>query len=433
MNANRKTPAARSGWRSLAPVALAALVAVSAVSARAAELGEDLQGLLEHARSQNPELAAMRAEADAAAQRVQPAGALPDPVLRVELMNVNNYGNDAGFNLLPSRVGETKYTLMQMLPAWGKRDLRRDVANADVQQASARTSAAWTELAMRIKTAYARYYLAAGNERLTREILDLMARVEQIAQARYAGGLVAQQDPIRAQLEQTGMRSELIMLESEKRQLRARLNALLARDASAPLAEPRSLRPLPAVSPAQAPELAQRARLNNPQLLAEAARVRSAEKTSELTRRNRYPDVTVGISPSQMGSRITTWGLMVEVNIPLQQTTRRSQEAEAQAMVGAARSRAEALANQLTGDLGEQLAALEAARNSEALYTNQSLPQSESSLRSALAAYENGKLEFTALLEAERQIRKTRLDRLKAQAEAQMRLAEIERIVGEDL
>ena len=191
---------------------------------------------------------------------------------------------------------------------------------------------------MRIKTSYARYYLAAGNERLTREILDLMARVEQIAQARYAGGLVAQQDAIRAQLEQTAMRSELIMLDSEKRQVRARLNALLAREAAAPLAEPAALRPLPPVGALDASALAQRARANNPQLLAEDARVRGAEKNRELTRRNRYPDVTVGISPSQMGSRITSWGLMVEVNIPLQQDTRRSQEAEAEAMLNAARS-----------------------------------------------------------------------------------------------
>jgi outer membrane protein TolC len=320
-----------------------------------------------------------------------------------------------------------------MLPYWGKRDLRRDVAAADVQQAAARTSAAWTELAMKIKTSYARYYLAAGDERLTREILDLMARVEQIAQARYAGGLVQQQDAIRAQLEQTTMRSELIMLESDKRQVRARLNALLARDAAAPMAEPRALRPLPAVGALEAPALAQRARANNPQLAAEAARLRGAEKNRELTRRNRYPDFTVGLSPTQMGSRITQWGVMVEVNIPLQQTTRRSQEAEAEAMVSAARSRSEALANQLVGDLGEQLAMLDAARSTEALVTNQSLPQSELSLRSAMAAYENGKLDFTALLEAQRQIRKTRQDNLKAQAEAQMRLAEIERIVGEDL
>jgi cobalt-zinc-cadmium efflux system outer membrane protein len=37
------------------------------------------------------------------------------------------------------------------------------------------------------------------------------------------------------------------------------------------------------------------------------------------------------------------------------------------------------------------------------------------------------------LLEAQRQIRKARQEILKSQVEAQMRLAEIERIVGEDL
>jgi outer membrane protein, heavy metal efflux system len=134
-----------------------------------------------------------------------------------------------------------------------------------------------------------------------------------------------------------------------------------------------------------------------------------------------------------MGSRITSWGVMFELNIPLQQETRRSQEAESEAMLAAANSKSETLANQLIGDLGENLAGLDAARRTEALIADQSLPQSELSLRSALAAYENGKLDFTALLEAQRQIRKTRLDRLKAQVEAQMRLAEIERIVGEDL
>lgn len=414
---------------------LMSLAALGTTAARSAELGENVQGLLEHARTQNPELALMRAEAEAAAQRVQPAGALPDPVLRVELMNVNNYSMEGGngrFSLWPSKVGETRYTLMQMLPYAGKRDLRRDVAAADVRQANARTDAAWTELAMRIKTAYARYWVAAGNERITREILDLMARVEQIAQARYAGGLAMQQDAIRAQLEQTTMRSELIMLESEKRQVRARLNALLSREATAPLAEPKVLRPLPAVKLDPA-ILAQQARAKNPLVLAEEARLAGAEKNRELTRRNRYPDFSVGITPTQMGSRITEWGVMVEMNIPLQQTTRRSQEAEAEAMVVAARARAQNVANMLVGDLGENVAMLEAARQNEALVTNQSLPQSELSLRSAIAAYENGKLDFTALLEAQRQIRKTRLDRLKAQAEAQMRLAEIERIVGEDL
>ena len=419
----------------LAAAVLGAGLAALAGPARAQDnaLGASVQSLLDHARSQSPELAAMRFEAAAAQERVQPAGALPDPALRIELEDIGNYGTDARPSLLPWRVGGTKYTLMQTLPAWGKRGLRQDVAAADAQQAGARTAAAWSELAARIKTVYAQYYLAAGAERLTREILDLMVRLEQVAQARYAGGLVAQQDAIRAQIEQTAMRTELIAQDSEKRQLRARLNALLARDGAAPLAEPQALRPLPVLSAFDAAELARRAEAANPALRIEDARLLGAQRNRELTLRNRYPDVLVGVSPNQMGSRITTWGVMVELNIPLQQASRRSQEREAEAMVGAAHSRREALARQQRGELGANLAAIDAARRSEALVATQLLPQSELSLRSALAGYENGKVEFTALLEAQRQIRKARLDRLKAQVELQLRLAEIERIVGEDL
>lgn len=418
------------------PIALTAVFLVCGTAGPALgqeALGTSVQGLLEHARARSPELGAMRMEADAAAQRVGPAGAWPDPVLRVELMNINNYGNDASPSLLPWRVGETKYTVMQTLPFFGKRGLRRDAAAADARQAVARSEAAWIDLAAKIKAGYAEYYRAAGNERLTREVLDLMAQLEQVAQARYAGGLVPQQDAIRAQLEQTAMRSELISLESERRQLRSRLNALLGREAAAPMAEPRQLRPLPALTAADAAALADRARAANPRLQAEHARLAAARAARDLTWRNRYPDLQVGVSPTQMGSRITAWGLMFELSIPLQQGTRRAQEGEALAMVSAAEARAEAVGNELVGELAGNLAALDAARRTEALVQSQLLPQSQVSLRSAQAAYENGKLDFAAVLEAQRQIRKARQDLLKTQTEAQMRLAEIERILGEDL
>jgi outer membrane protein, heavy metal efflux system len=419
----------------LAVTLLAAALAASPQAAHAQEaaLGASLQGLLDHARAQNPELQAMRLEADAAQQRIAPAGALPDPVVRLELMNFNNYGRDVSPNLLPAKVGETKYTVMQSLPLWGKRDLKRDLAAADSRQAVARAEGSWTELAMRIKSAYAEYYRAAGNERLAAEVLALNARLEQVAQARYAGGLAGQSDAIRAQLEQTAMRAELIMLDGEKQQLRARLNGLLARDSAAPLAQPDTLRPVPTLATADAAALAERARSRNPLLMAEQARLDMAQKGRDLVQANRYPDLQVGLSPTQVGNRITTWGLMFEMNIPLQQASRRSQELEAEALIQAARSRADALANQLLGDLAVQLAGLDTARRTETLLKAQWLPQSELALQSALAAYESGKGEFAMLLEAQRQIRKSRQDLLKAQVEAQMRLAEIERILGEDL
>lgn len=439
---NRSRPWASDGCRTLLPLRPTALctcifVVVASLAwaapARSQDaLGSTVHSLLEHARAQSPELAAMRQEADAARERIQPAGALADPMLRMELENINNYGNGNQLSVLPWRVGETKYTILQPLPAWGKRELRREVAEADARRAEASTAATWSELAARIKVAYAQYYLAARNERLVREIVELIAALEKIAQARYAGGLAAQQDAIRAQVEQTAMRAELIALDSEKRQMRARINALLGRAAEATLADPASLRALPATAPV-AEELVRRALATNPALAAEEARIRSAEKNRELTLRNRYPDFQIGVSPTQMRSRITSWGVMVEMNIPLQQESRRAQEREAAAMEGAARSRAQALAKQLLGEMGMNLAAIEAARRNEMLVTTQLLPLSELSLRSALAAYETGKVDFATLLDAQRQIRKAQQDRLKAQVEAQLRLAEIERILGEDL
>lgn len=426
---SRLSRRSRTGTRTL--LLAFAFAAAFGASAQDLPLGANLASLLEYARSHNPELAAMQREADAAAQRIQPAGALPDPVLRVELENINNYENGGGVSLLPNKVGETKYTVMQMLPYWGKRDLRRGAATADAEQAQARAAATWAEQAMRLRTAFAQYYLANRNERITQELLDLVVRLEQIAQSRYAGGLAPQQDAIRAQLEQTAMRGELIALANEKRQLQARINALLGRAPGSPLAEPAALPAAPAALTST--DLLARARAGNLNVKTETARLRSAQATRDLTFRNRYPDLTVGISPTQMGSRLTTWGVMLELNIPLQQHTRRSQESEAAAMVEAARARVEAAENQAAADLEEQLSALEAARRNENLIATRRLPQSDLVLQSAIAAYETGKVDFATLLEAQRQTRQARLELLKTQVEAQMRLAEMERTLGEPL
>ena len=132
---------------------------------------------------------------------------------------------------------------MQPLPFWGKRDLKREVAEADAEQAQGRVATTWSELAASVKTSYARYYLVVHNERLIREILDLLARLERIALVRYESGLAPQQDVIRAQVELTTMRGELLMLESEREGLQATLNSLLARKSSAPFAAPERLRP----------------------------------------------------------------------------------------------------------------------------------------------------------------------------------------------
>ncbi len=414
---------------------IALLLAMPAAPALAAPAlpGASVESLLELARSQNPELATAHHEAQAALERVYPAGALPDPMLRTELENITNRGSDANPNLLPGRIGGTKYTLIQPVPFWGKRDLKRGVAEAEAEQARSRAAATWTDVAARIKTTYAQYYAIVRAEVLTRELLGLTESLEKFARARYSSGLVPQQDVIRAQVEQTGMRGELLEIENEHHHAGVKLNALLKRPAMAPLAEPLHLRPLPSPAKLDPAALEARLRQRNPQLFAEEARVSAAARSRDLAYRNRYPDFNLGISPLQSGSRINEWGLMIEFNLPLQQESRRAQEREAVAMLAAAESRRETTENQLLSDLAENISELHAAGRLENLARNTLLPQAELTYKAALAGYEAGKLDFSTLLEAQRQIRKAKLDTLKAQAEAQRRLAEIERLLGEDL
>ncbi len=135
----------------------------------------------------------------------------------------------------------------------------------------------------------------------------------------------------------------------------------------------------------------------------------------------------------QTGTRVKEWELMFELNIPLQQGSRAAQEREAEAMLAAARERRQAAANQLFTDLTQSLSALEAARRTDELTRTRLLPQAELTFQSALAAYETGRVDFATLLDAQKQIRLVRLNQLKAQLDAQLQLAEIERILGEDL
>ncbi len=397
-------------------------------------LGSDLAGLLDYARGHNPELAAARFDADAAAQRVQSAAALPDPVLRTELMDITNRGTDMAPSLLPSKVGSTKYTLIQSVPWFGKRDLKREAAEAGAGEARNKAAVSWAELAKQIRIAYAQYYLVDGSQKITQDVLDLLEQMEKVARERYANGLAAQQDAVRAKVEQTAMKSGLIALENTRRQVEVQLNALLSRPATAPLAAPERLPGIPAAASLQnQAELEKRLRKRNPDLLADEAGVSAAEKNRDSTYRNRYPDFALGVFPTQYGNAIREWGLMVELNIPLQQGARRSQEGESDAMLEASKARRDATANRVMSALSESLSGLDAAQRTESLSSTGLLPEAKITFESALIGYQNGKVDFATLLDAERQVLNARMEVLKAQADAQMRLAEIERLLGEEL
>jgi len=428
MNTNKPLP---SLWLVLASLMLPGWAAADD-SQYNAPIGANVQELLQWADTHNPALAAMSYEVDAANERILPAGALPDPVLRTEFQDFAGPGAPGRFNPLPGKGTGTKYTLMQSIPLWGKRDLRKEVASAQLDQAKGLRLTAVAEIHARIKTAYAQYYQATGLKRLNEEILQLLGELEAVTQVRYASGLVPQQDVIRAQVEKTTLQSELINLETEQHHAMTRLNTALARPQRALIAEPQALRHIPPAKLEEA-SLLEKVSRTNPLLATQSAQIAAADATRRLVDKNRYPDVTLGIAPTQRGSNIDTWEAMVEVNIPIRFDTRRAQESEAGAMLSAAKERQQSISNQVTGDLQQSLLAYEAANRQERLITDTLMPQADLTFRAALAGYEAGKVDFATLLDAQRSIKRARQDKLKAQVEQELRITEIEKMVGEEL
>ena len=396
------------------------------------QITENLHELLQWADAHNPELSAMRYEIEAAGERIVPAGALPDPILRAELQDFAGPGAPDSFNPLPGQGSGTKYTLMQSFPLWGKRDLRKEVASAEMEQVKGLRQTSVSEIHARIKIAYAQYYQAVGLKKLNSEIFRLLSDLESVTQAKYSSGLIPQQDVIRVQVEKTMLQSEIIKLDTEQHHAITKLNTALGRSQHAPILEPQSLRKIP-TEKLEVSLLQDKLTKKNPQIATQSAQIAVADASLRLVEKNRYPDVILGISPIQRGSRIDSWEAMVEVNIPIRFETRHAQESESVAMLAAAKERQQSITNQVTGELVENLAAFKAAESQEQLITSTLIPQADLTFQSALAGYESGKVDFATLLEAQRSIKRAKQDRLNAQVEQELRITEIEKMLGEEL
>ena len=389
--------------------------------------GTSLIAMLEWLDAHHPELAAMRLERDASAARVQPAGALPDPMLAVEWRDIR-YDSPT---LDPTQVGAMRYQFRQSFPLWGKRDLQRQVAEAGVAVATADQGQTRLDLRRQLKRVYAQWITARETARLLREQQAWLEDAERLARGRYAAGLAPQALVLRAQTELAMLQNEQVQAEADIRRALVRINALLLRPADAPLAEPAGFAPLPAQP--DWTRLQQRLQDANPQLHRAAAEVDASTHAAQLTRRNRWPDLTVGVAPMQVGSRFDTWELMLEINLPLQQASRRSQEREASLLRDAAAARQTALEASLQGDLAELRADYETALHHAHVLEATVLPQIELAWRSARAAYASGGGDFAALIETQRALQRVRMDRVNAARDARLALAEIELRVGGEL
>ncbi len=410
-------------------IASAAVMLLAAAPGWAATApGATLEELLSLARNVNPDLAVARLEADAAGARAAAAGGLDDPLVKMELQDINRRRG----SLVPGKVGAIFYRVEQDFPLWGKRDLKREIGAAEALGVRERSRMVAAELAGRVKIAFAQHYQAGAALRINTELDGLLQAVTAAAQIRAAQSLGGQLEILQAEAERTRLAIERNELERDRGVARARLNGLLDRAAEAPLAEPLGLRPVPAsvVQPIEA--LVARMEAANPELAAERAMRSAAGGARRLADQAWYPDVTIGASVANRGGAFTGYEAMVGARIPLQWGVKEAQQREAAAKYGAAEARLRGAAARARSDLSQASSGLQASLRTEKMLTSRLLPQTEAAWRAGLTAYQAGRAEFALLLEAERRLQQARLDLLRSRTEQQVMIAEIERIMGEE-
>lgn len=387
--------------------------------------GHSLESIRTWVLEHNPELRAMDFETQAAEARILPAGALPDPMASVGFRGLDP---DKPWRTAGAER-EVNYALRQRFPLWGKRGLARTAASQDAIAVGLDRITTARDLLSDAEAAYARYWHADQAVAVLDRRIALLRQVEEMAGVRYALGRAAQQDAIRAQVEQTSLQRERIERLATKQEAAATLNAVLGRRSDAPLATPGEA-PRLAVHSASLAEALDDADAH-PAVRSQQARAEAARTNVVLQRRNRFPDITLGVGAMQLGNGIESTELMLEVEIPFQQRARRERERESRLLEDAALARMDATLRAVEERGASAWARWTSARERRQLIENTLLPQADATWQSALASYQVGEVDFGTLLEALNEWQGADLARVDALRDELLGAAAVRAIEGE--
>jgi cobalt-zinc-cadmium efflux system outer membrane protein len=383
-----------------------------------------LADLLREARGRNPEVLAAAAQARAAAASVSPAGALDDPMLMLQLWNA-----PVDFSTVPLMV-----QLSQAIPLGGKRDARREAADADWRAAQANAAAKVKDVETSVAKTYFDLFMAERTLRVDQGIEKTLREMREVAASRVASGRGEQVDELKAQAEILKVQAELETATAQRASANAQLAVLLDRDPGTPLGqttEPALLQSLAAEA-----ELRTRALDTRPELLAARQAIASAEAQLRLAHAANVPDVSVSAAlmhsfgaPGQNNFLFAG----VQGNLPVfihSKTDGRIDSASSQ--VEAMRQMEHSLHLRILGEVADAYAKVRAEERLVALH-HQLIPVAQETLESALASYAAGRTGFLTVLDSERELQMHTLDLAMHLASYEQHLAELEHAVGTPL
>jgi cobalt-zinc-cadmium efflux system outer membrane protein len=392
---------------------LASCIVAGRASAEPASLADYVADVLAH----HPGLRAAVLRRDAASTGAGAEGLLPDPSITVM------------FDRFPDRMAEmpmVRWQAQQMLPWPGKLALMREAADAQAVGSTATEETRRLDVILQAKQAWAMLAMNARRREVNRLTGALLDGIAKAARARYGAGTGGHHDMVRAEVERNANEVEHLTLDGERTAAVAMLNALRNQPADTPIDDPEPYETgLPTLDLAR---LTAQALGNRPEFREMQAMSQQMRTMAALARRERYPDLMVGVWFNQMIGGPDTAGAMVGATIPVFSVRRQGLRARSSEL------QADAVDRELDGmramvrfQVADAVRKVDTATRQLAFLRGTGLGRAKESFKTALAGYATGSIDVTGLLDARRAMQTSELAVVDTVVQRELAIAELER------
>lgn len=243
-----------------------------------------LPELFELLRTQSPRQKAAAAHLELARARRVGARVLPNPIFNFQVLHLISGYNQNGF-------GTYTFYFQQPVLIGGQRIQRGKAARAAERAAGSEIEAAFHELAAEARHVFVALQARQRHHEVLHAAIDDLRRLEGVVQARHAAGAESRYDVSRIGLEVRQWRAKTISSSADIRDASGQLGVLVGRPSWRPRAAGAAV---PLGIEANADELWPDVERTQPALLAAKDRVELAERDLAATRREVWPQPTLG-------------------------------------------------------------------------------------------------------------------------------------------
>ncbi|MCP2597493.1 TolC family protein, partial [Candidatus Aminicenantes bacterium AC-335-G13] len=394
----------------------------------------NLNELINEALNNNPQIIAARKKWEAYREKIPQAGALPDPVISLGLMNLPV--NSFDFNQEP--MTGKKLSIMQMIPFPGKLKLKEKIALSEYNSVGQNYKDLRNTIIKNVKITFYDLFFIDKSIEITRKNKLLLQQFVKIAETKYSVGKGLQQDVLKAQVELSKLIEKLINLQQKRETIKARLNTLLNRPPESPLGKILEIKK--SKFNLSLEKLKQIALENRPLLKAWEYIIKKYELAYELAKKDYFPNFNLSFSYTQREDLKTGMKMydffsgMVSFNIPLYFSRKQKKKIEETALnIAMSKEQYNSLKNEIFFQIENILEQLKRDEELIELYKTGIIPQATQSLNSAISGYQVDKIDFITLLHNQVTLFNYEIDYYRILTDFEKKLAELEAIIGKQL